>query len=286
LIAVSKIKNPRFLHDLNRKRISMPFHAFDVYEFSPANLYKALANKRLLEDEVAAQSRARYLYGYLRDIGAKTIVVEYDYTDGDYLDDFAAYYVKCFATYERRCKRLHFFSIELNRSRLNRLIKVAAFTKREKLIRKAYLGFVIARPLPDAIVGRSVLATYPDDGGRRNYSCTKEYHANLFGNELPVQSLAFQEQDTVLAACATVSLWCCFHKTAELFGTPSPSPAAITRAATHFIHHARPIPSHGLAVLQICNAIEHVGLEPEVIHVKKNVPLISLIYGYLKMGLP
>jgi hypothetical protein len=181
-----------------------------------------------------------------------------------------------------------FFSHPLAEEIFLKLVRSTTTADEEQLIRSSYLGFVVARPLPEAIIGRTVLATYPSDAGRRNYIGVKEYRANLFGIELSVKSLAFQEQDTVLAACATVSLWCCFQKTGELFGTPMPTPAAITRAATHVIHDARPIPSHGLNVQQICNAIKSVGLEPEVIHIKKDVqlPLVSLIYGYLRMGLP
>jgi hypothetical protein len=112
------------------------------------------------------------------------------------------------------------------------------------------------------------------------------YDSNLFGINLSINSLAFQEQDTVLAACATVSLWSCFNKTRELFGSQSPTPAEITRAATQVVHHSRPIPSHGLIAQQICNAIRQVGLEPEILSVNSKVPLPSLMYSHLRMGIP
>jgi hypothetical protein len=259
---------------------------FEILEFTDENLYFALSNECCLPDEVANQERAHYLYEYLKAIDAKVIVVENEYTDHNYLDDFAAYYVRCFRPYQRRCKRLHFFSVSLDRAAFLSLIMGKRSAEEEQRVKDSYLGFVVARPLPDAIVGRTVLATHPSDGNRQHYTCTVEYSANLFGFELKVRSLAFQEQDTVLAACATVSLWCCFNKTRELFGTPSPTPAEITRVANQVIHHARPIPSHGLIVQQICNAIRQVGLEPEVVQVKPNTPLPSLLYGHLQMGLP
>jgi hypothetical protein len=46
------------------------------------------------------------------------------------------------------------------------------------------------------------------------------------------------------------------------------------------------VPSHGLNLHQICNSIRHVGLEPEVVQVGPDTPLVSLIYGHLAMGLP
>jgi hypothetical protein len=259
---------------------------FDIYEFSSDHLYKALSSNFLAPSEIATHRSAPYLDRYLHDLNAQTIVIEYDYTDRDYLDDFAAYYVKCFFPYDRHCKRLHFFSVSITRDTFIQLVQGSLSLDAEQKIRESYLGFVVVRPLPDAIIGRTVLATYPNSIGKRNYTCTKNYSANLFGIDLSIQSLAFQEQDTVLAACATVSLWCCFHKTGELFNTPILTPAAITRAANQVIRPSRPIPSHGLNVLQICDAITHVGLEPEVIRVNAAVPLVSLLYGYLKMGLP
>ena len=257
-----------------------------VLPFSSENLAKGLENNVFSAAAVALHGSVKYLASYLQDLQTRTIVVESDYTDGDYLDDFAAYYVKCFQDYQRRCKRLHFFACDFDESRFRELVRGSLAAPEPETIRSSYLGFVVARPLPDAVIGRSVLKPYPSDGGRRNYPCTKEYKASLFGFDLSVRSLAFQEQDGVLAACATVALWSAFHKTADLFGTPIPTPVEITRVANQIYLSSRPVPSHGLNVQQICNSIRHVGLEPEVVQIEGNTPAISLIYGHLRMGLP
>ena len=161
---------------------------FTISEFSEAQLYEALSNEFVTITEVAAHERARYLYGYLNDIHAKTIIVEYEYTDRDYLDDFAAYYVRCFAPYKRRCKRLHFFSEPLARDTFLQLIRGSLNQDDYERVVKAYLGFIVARPLPDAIIGRTSLVTYPSDNGRRNYTCTRDDHANLFGSNSRLQA--------------------------------------------------------------------------------------------------
>jgi hypothetical protein len=177
-----------------------------------------------------------------------------------------------------------------NRCSFLEIVEGIATKPKVKDFCNSYLGFIVVRPLPRAIIGRTILATYGSDGGRRNYTCTRKYKVNLFGIELSIEkSLAFQEQDTVVAACATVSLWSCFHKTSDLFGTLSPRPAVITQAANQVVPQARSFPSNGLVVQQMCNAIRYVGLEPEVIDVKrakKNLPLITLIYAHLRMGSP
>jgi len=216
---------------------------------------------------------------------ARTIVVEHEYVDGDYLDDFASYYVKCFKPYDRLCNRVHFFSQSFDEDRFLKVLKKQLTDGSEEKISKSYLGFAVARPLPDAIIGRTLLRTYPHDG-RRFYTAIRSNSINLFGIPLELDSLAYQEQDTVMAACATVALWCCFQKTGVLFQHSVPTPAAITRAANQVADDRRPLPSHGLRIAQICNAVKYVGLEPEVIPVSKSSPLASLLYGYLRFGVP
>jgi hypothetical protein len=261
--------------------------SFLVVSFSVDKLNEVLSNKHASPVEVATFSPVKYLYGYLKDLGANTIVVEDPYTDGDFLDDYTAYYARCFSSYGRRCKRLHFFRRDFTDESLRDLLRRSLTQDEKESLQADYLGFVVARPLPQTIIGRSVLRTYDQDG-RRQFPVTREYTANFFGIELYVQGLAFQEQDTVLAACATVSLWSAFHKAADLFGTAIPTPAVITRAATQAEHYGRPIPQHGLRVEEICSAIRHDGLEPEVVDLQRtpDVPLASLLYGYLRTGLP
>jgi hypothetical protein len=258
---------------------------FSLQPFSEDSLYKSFANDYCSAAEVASKSSCRYLFEYLLAIGTKTILVEPEYIDGDYLDDYSGYYVKCFTPFKRFCSRIHFFSSDFDEQFIRDAVSgqsaenIAALTP-------TYLGFTVARPLPEAIIGRTVLGTYPDDGGRRHYSCTRVYQVNLFGLRLKVNSLAFQEQDTVLAACATVALWSALHKTSELFGMTKLTPASITRAGTAYFGESRPTPSHGLNVHQLCNAVRSTGLEPEILSASPGLPLPTMIYSYLRAGIP
>ena len=259
--------------------------SFSVYKYSKEALYEALDKPALEASTDLREDRARFFHKYLGDLGTKTILVELEYVDGDYLDDYAAYYVKCFKRYPRRCKRLHFFSDDFTTADFLNVLDSTS-TERAQVIQESYQGFIVLRPLPDAAIGRTVLKTYDSDNGRRQFPCILRYQSNLFGIDLSINTLPYQEQDAVLAACATVSLWSCFNKTRELFGSTSPTPAEITRAATSVISFSRSTPSSGLNVQQICSAVKHVGLEPEVIPVTSKTPLVSLIYGYVRKGLP
>ncbi len=220
-------------------------------------------------------------------------MVERKYVDRDFLTDFSNYYVRCSTDYDRFCKRLHFFKdISFDEEDIELLL----CNKKGKIslenLKKNYLGFMVVKPLPDAIFGRTVLETYPPDKNRRHYCCIRSYDANLYGLELSVNSLAFQEQDTVASACATSALWSAFHKTSQLFDQClSPTPIEITKFATKYWFGSRPIPSGGLNIMQMSQAIHEVGLEPHVREIKyasetSPLPIISFIYSYLKMGIP
>jgi len=259
---------------------------FKILKFNLKNLRKCFSNEHVSSEFLDRNSRIDYLLGYLKELQCKTILVEEEYIEGGYLDDFSQYYVKCFRPYDRFCKRIHFFSNSFNKKQFDSLIEDKLSRQQEKRIISNYLGCIAAKPLPEALIGRTLLKTYPSENGRRNFPCVSNYTANIFGLGVTLKSLPFQEQDTVIAACATTALWTAFQKCSQLFGTESPTPAKITQYATSHFVTSRPIPSHGLNVYQICEAIREVNLEPEVFRVTPRTPLASLMYAYMHSGVP
>lgn len=258
-----------------------------IYDFSEDNLKSAIIDESHSHSQ-KNKDHFKYLSEYLDEIGCKTIILESPYVDGDYLDDYSAYYVRCFKRYKRKCKRVHFFSKKINQDDLLRyLLEDNPKIITNELLQEHYLGFIVVKPLPEAFIGKTVLKTYASDSGRRNFPCKRDYYVGFFGTELKIRGLAFQEQDTVLAACATTALWCAFHKTADLFRSKLPTPAQITNAAAkQFLFGNRAFPSHGLNVMQMCQAIQDVGLEPELRDCNEVQDFSGFIMGYLSFGIP
>jgi hypothetical protein len=258
----------------------------EVHSYSIDTLREILSKKSgAPEDIISSKLHRHYFQGYFQEIGAKTIVVEEGYTDRDFLEDFAGYYVLCFRPYERKCTRLHFFSTAFGAEQFEELLHGNGSLKPDEL-QSSYLGFVVVKPLPQTIVGRTCLATYAPEG-RRYYPITRDYEVNLFGIALRVKSLAFQEQDHVVAACATSALWSAFHGTGMLFQHPIPSPVEITRAATaHLPLETRALPSDGLTSEQMAHAIRNVGLEPFLVKASNEYVLKSTVYAYLRGRVP
>lgn len=239
-------------------------------------------------DTVKSKSHFDYFEKYFQTLAAKTVVVEDAYVDHDYLDDFAAFYVRCFSKYERFTRRLHFFTVEFGQDAFDNCLK-GTNADLEQLLANNYLGFVVVKPLPRTIIGRTCLATYPSDDGRRNYPITQRYTSNLCGIELSVQTLAFQEQDSVVSACATSALWSAFQGTGKLFHHRIPSPAEITKCASDHIsdsNELRRMPNGGLTAAQMAHSVRAVGLEPYLLAAENQAVIKNTVYAYLSAGIP
>jgi hypothetical protein len=257
---------------------------YDVVPYSTPTLVSLLAAKTT-HDSVNCKQHISYFHNYFADLSARTIVSESDYVDHDYLEDYASYYVKCFHDYERKCVRLHFFQ----ESFLKDEFKAALVDHNSPLLQKicnSYLGFIVVKPLPKTIVGRTCLKTY-ESQDVRFYPITREYKTSLFGINLVVKTLAYQEQDRVAAACATSALWSVFHGTGMLFQHAIPSPIEITKAALEKSPaETRNLPNTGLTFEQRGYAVRDIGLDPLIVKAKNEYILKSTAYGYMRAGIP
>lgn len=64
--------------------------------------------------DIFRKSQIDYIYRYLNDLDAESVLLEPQYIDKDYLEDFNHYYVKCFGNSGFVSARLHFFSKKLD----------------------------------------------------------------------------------------------------------------------------------------------------------------------------
>ncbi len=266
---------------------------FDILPYTHATLLKCFLDESLsTAANISGSRRTRYFQQYFEELKAKTILVEKEYVDRDYLHDYAEYYDRCFRDYPRRTRRLHFFSMDFSLEDFEQALVSESEGGIAPELQASYLGFIVVKPLPQTIIGRTCLQTYSDDSGRRNFPCLRGYPVNLYGLELEVQTLAFQEQDQVVAACATSSLWTCLQGTGKLFQHPIPAPVEITKWAGDQIPDnvvaggARSFPNNGLTGRQMAHAIRRVDLEPHIIRTGDRYNLHSALYAYLKGKIP
>lgn len=240
----------------------------------------------------------RYLDDYTAKIGAVSLAIERTYIDRDFIEDHAAFYARSLHPYPNYCHRIHFFSAsskevedEIMRV-LNEGIRNGKKACRDAAVRLSsdrYLGFAIIKPLAGTPVGRTILKTYPkvpqsDNAEQylRDYSCTRSYPVHLLGIELTINGLAFQQQDVGVSACATTAVWSSLQKAREREEVTYATPAQITQLACRYsLPFGRAMPSEGLNTDQMCNAINALGVSPQLWRVDRGTGAFESARGYV-----
>lgn len=235
-----------------------------------------------------------YLGLYLAKLGCKTIIVESHYIDRDYILDLAAFYARSLRNYPNYCRRLHFLGCEFSAEQWAILFDpLVPELERNAVYEEAvrnYLGFAVIKPLPGCPIGRTVLRTYSPttaEGSTRFFGGIRRYDIHLAGYDFGIDGLAFQQQDQGVSACATTALWSSLHKVAHEERILIPTPAQITEAASRYLlAEGRSLPSEGLNIQQICEAIRGSGLQPLVIRAVSPDEDRAQIVAYVNSGFP
>jgi len=259
--------------------------------------------------EREAFRQVKYLEDYVRrtDLSPtsdlRSVAIEGHYIDRDFMADQSVLFSRNLQPPPNYCRRVHFFAADANEveQELERIVRIiyrggtAAGKEYCEACRefslRCYLGFSVIRPLAGCPVGRTVLRQLPpdkpEDDSVRVMNCTRNYEVHFMGVELTTRGLAFQQQDLGVSRCATVAVWCALHKVRERESIASFTPADITNLASkHRLPFGRSMPSEGLAVDQLCLAIESVGVSPYLAVVSSIERGRSLIYSATLSQMP
>jgi hypothetical protein len=227
-----------------------------------------------------------YLYNEKRGLKVKTIVVEYFYISIPFLTDYINYYANCYYSYSKVCRRIHFFSNRFERKEFTEMIIKGEHEKNWS----SYAGNIVAKPIPSGFIGPTLLETYSERTGR-HYKAIKQYSVNLFGRQLFINTLQYQEQDGIVGSCASAAMGFAFQKTNELFGSLTPSPSEITLLAGDDPDYSgKSFPNTELSMPQIGRAITSTGLIAESIteesYLEDDRWFNACVYAYLRSGIP
>ncbi|MCD1607688.1 hypothetical protein CXK98_05835 [Stutzerimonas kunmingensis] len=214
--------------------------------------------------DIFRKDQVDYLFNYLRILGAQSVLLEHSYVDKDYLEDFSRYYVKRFGNDGHRCARLHFFSSKVDHRHITSILESGARAgKAISALNNEYLGFVVLKPLPRTFIGKTCLKVMPDERSseKDKKRLARTYKVDLFGIPLTVNSIAFQEQDKVVAACATTAIWVALHCLTWRQPRSIPSCSEITiNAINHIPDSSNSFPSKQLSNKQILRSLDIEGL--------------------------
>lgn len=231
-----------------------------------------------------------YIYQYLNDLDAKSVLLEREYIDKDYLEDYSRYYVKCFGNNGHKCARLHFFNKEISHTELEAIISDDSRVKDREDLNESYLGFIVVKPLPKTFIGKTCLKQYDRlNSSMSRRSLSREYSVDLFGLRLSVRSIAFQEQDKVVSACATTSIWSALHALQWRNHREIPACSEITtNAINHIDGSNNSFPNKELSNKQIMRALDIEGLR---YHIESTVDFsvtdfLSCIKNHINSEIP
>jgi hypothetical protein len=277
--------------------LNQPEKLVGVFDYTPANLLHVLCNDHLSQDDLINEKyrHFHFLVDYFNKNkgghNAQTMVLEDKYLSKSYLQDYSNFYSTCYVDYKRFCKRVHFFAAPFSEEQFLNLILDPI--QNDNPVWDTYLGYVVIRPLSKAIIGATLLKPYDVNDNGRNYTAIREYKINLVGKELKLKTLVYQEQDSVVGACASSALWSAFHKISmnDIFQTPLLSPSEVTKSVKSHINEnsGRIFPNEFLTLQQVLESINAIGLVSELYTAEKIKQLDifrAIVYAYNKMGLP
>lgn len=235
----------------------------NIVPYSLENLVIPCVNKWNTKESIIDKKHFGYFDTYLRHENCQGILVEDNYISKDYIDNYQFYYSLCFDDYQKKCKRLHFLSKEFTSDELSR-ISTGDRELSEEFV-DSYLGFTVIRPISHKVFGITILKPYADIPKESLWG-KRAYNIHVLGLEFKIQSLAFQEQDGALSACATAAIWSILSKTNSLNYTLLKTPNQITKDAAIVANKGgRLFPNKGLVIEQICTSIYKAGLDTELV---------------------
>lgn len=201
-----------------------------------------------------------------------------------------SFYSRCYSNYGRICSRIHFFSYDLqcanevgfsdlseeNKKSLIFNEKKNKCVASDKAVENVisedfdhtiisqgnYLGFMVIRPIPITFIAKLCLKPYKTDN-----LITRKYEVSLFGTKLNIDTVAFQEQDRVVSACATSALWSMYHAHLNFPYKFIPSASSITKSA---IEKTGTDMGEGLNPEKILQQIKSNNLQPYFISLKSD----------------
>lgn len=279
----------------------MPEQSIQFASLKPGSLEGALGfSAPLFHPKEMALRQLRYIEDYADQIKCKCFAVEARYIDRDFMEDYSVFYSKCFVGYPNSCRRVHFFSMDEEEVRKAIGMVVASGNEGDaayheacrRLSEDAYLGFCVIKPLDGSPVGRTVLKCFPPEPGDsrkfvRHFNCTRRYVSHFLGVEFSLRGLGFQQQDIGVSACATTAVWSALQKVRDHQHIAAFTPAQITALASKYsLPFGRSMPSEGLSIDQMCQAVQAMGVSPNVYRADQIREARGYLYSAIKSGFP
>lgn len=240
--------------------------------FTKLRLIKTRGEEPYFDESVEVLSN---ILDMVKNLGCKSVIIEKDYMDQDFLEEYSEFYCKSFEVYSSKTQRLHFFEEHITYDDL------------KDLSTKQYLGYSVVRPINSYCTGKTVIKPPYDDGNTRFTYCKATFTTTLSGSNLKIQGTPFIQQDTNVNVCAQASMWMASYYLHQKYGCSRFYPPEITHLATRYMSVGPP--RVGLNPIQIVTALRDMGYQVVKFSVNFSQYIneaILLISSYIKSELP
>jgi hypothetical protein len=186
--------------------------------------------------------------------GGKSVLIEEGYIDKDFRDEFSGLYSRTFKSFSSSCVRLHFFDRKIK--------SIADVRESPDGYGEHYLGFTVIRPIDIGKVGRTAIKPWIKDANECYTLCTCDMDSHLFGVEYNTHCAPYIQQDSMVMSCAQASMWMASRYMHKRFGYRQHLPFEITQTAAKYFSIQRFLPSEGLNMHAMFNALRDMGYSP------------------------
>lgn len=240
------------------------------------------------EDFCLSRERAKFLINqkviqHLERFKEHTkLIIERDYVDKVYRDSYYTYYASKRTHYGKDAIKLSFFNDE------NEEITPAFFSEKEKIafLKENYRGFIVLRPTPPFIVGRSAIS--PNLLKFNSFkTCLAYIPSTAMGLKVGVQAFPFSSQDTETISCAETMIWALMEYYGNKYPEYSPVlPSKILNILKQNIVE-RQLPSSGLSVESMSLLLKECGFGPKLYSREEFGEDFNQLFScYIESGIP
>ena len=208
-----------------------------------------------------------------------TILVETEYVDKVYRDSYYALYSTKLREYSRNCVRISFFRPDFNES-------TEINVRNIEIIKNAYLGFLVIRPLVECCIGRNVISPAAKKTACSDmHICTANIPSTCLGIRMQAIGFPHSSQDGEMMSCAETTVWAILEYFGNKYSDYRPVMPSDILATLKPFAYERQLPSGGLSFEQISVALKSQGFGCKV-YEHSNPMFKELFTCYIESGIP
>lgn len=208
----------------------------------------------------------------------EAILIEYPYVDKVYRNSYYRYYASKNNGAYRDCFRLSFLNKEIEPENLSGKNAM-------DVLQKVYLGYMVLRPTPISIVGRSAIS--PVATRNKLSLCLAPISSTTGGVKVNITAFPHSSQDSETISCAETTIWSLMEYYSSKYPDYRPVlPADILKVLSSLTSE-RQLPSVGLNISQIAFALKTFGFGPRIYSAAADRHNFGAIVStYIESGIP